>query len=72
MVPYEELLPIEQAIVDFKMENPYFCGFLFGIIVCVTIALVVFGWKKSRDDYAEKIKRERAEKRALIKANGGL
>lgn len=72
MVPYEKLLPIEQAIVDFKMENPYFCGFLFGIIVCGTIAFIVFEWKKSRDDYAGKIKRERAEKRAWIKANGGL
>lgn len=72
MVPYEQLLPIEQAIVDFRNAYPMLNGFIFGVMACAVVAIIIAMWKKSDDDYAEKVKRERAAKRAWIKANGGL
>lgn len=72
MVPYDQLLPIEQAIVDFKMENPYLCGFLLGILIAITICAIVSMWKDNVRREQERMKAERAARRAWIKAHGGL
>lgn len=75
MVPYDQLLPIEQAIVDWKIAHPELMTFidvLLLMLIGALMAISVMDYLNQRKIEQERICRERAEKRAWIKANGGL
>lgn len=72
MVPYDQLLPIEQAIVAWKIAHPILSDAIIIALGIIGIAGAIYFYKQDRKIEHERMKRERAEKRAWIKSQGGL
>lgn len=72
MVPYDQLLPFEQAIVAWKIAHPTLFIVSTVAVVALEIIALAVAYVHNRKIEQERISRERAEKRAWIKANGGL
>ena len=72
MVPYDQLLPIEQAIVDWKIAHPVADNLLTIAMLIIVVSFAVWNYRHERKIQQERMKRERAEKRAWIKSQGGL
>lgn len=66
------LMPIEKEIIAWQQANPVLHGFTIGFIAALTLAFAFWAYKYERKRENERIKAERAARRARIKANGGL
>ena len=72
MAHYNELNGIEQAILDWRNDNPVLAFIV--LIACIIIAIAAFviehrhNIKKQQHEISE----QRAQRRAWIKQNGGL
>ena len=69
------LMPIEQDIINWRMENPMLDTIITIIMLLLTIAGIVYMlslMRKNKLIEEERRRAERARKRAWIKANGGL
>ena len=68
------LMPIEQDIINWRMENPVL-NTIITIALPLTIATIVYMLSLMRKNQLieeERRREERARKRAWIKAHGGL
>lgn len=75
MVPYDQLMPIEQAIVDWKIAHPEIMTLIDAMMFVMfgaIIALALVEYFRNRKIEQELISAERAEKREWIKSHGGL
>lgn len=69
------LMPIEQDIINWRMENPTLDTIITIIMLLLTIAAIVYMLSLMRKNQLIEEERRRAErmrKRAWIKAHGGL
>ena len=69
------LMPIEQDIINWRMENPVLDTIFTIILAIITIAGIVYMLSLMRKNQLmeeERRREERRRKRAWIKANGGL
>ena len=64
--------PTEEAIINWRMANPELDALLTLAILIIFIASSIFLYKNERERENERMKAERAARRARIKANGGL
>lgn len=66
------LMPIEQEIIAWQQANPVLHGFTIGLVVgaFVVLTIALYCYERKREN--ERMKAERAARRARIKANGGL
>ncbi len=75
MVPYDQLLPIEQMIVEWKIAHPELMALIDAILLMIVgaiIAVALVEYFKQRKIEQERHRAERARKRAWIKSRGGL
>ena len=69
------LMPIEQDIINWRMENPVLDTIITIILAIITIAGIIYMLSLMRKNQLmeeERRREERRRKRAWIKANGGL
>lgn len=69
------LMPIEQDIINWRMENPVLDTIITIVMLLLTIAAIVYMLSLMRKNQLIEEERRRAErmrKRAWIKAHGGL
>lgn len=64
--------PTEEAIINWRMANPELDALLTLAIITIFIASSIFLYRHERKRENERMKAERAARRARIKANGGL
>lgn len=72
MVPYSELSPIEQAILNWRNDNPVITFLI--LLACAAIIAITYmvERKKNIEKQQREINRRRTQRRAWIKSNGGL
>lgn len=72
MAPYNELTPIEQAILNWRNDNPVIV--FIALFICIAIIVVSFVIERRHniEKQQQQINRQRAQRRAWIKQNGGL
>lgn len=69
------LMPIEQDIINWRMENPMLDTIITIILAIITITAIVYMlslMRKNRLMEEERKRAERARRRAWIKSQGGL
>lgn len=69
------LMPIEQDIINWRMENPMLDTIITIVMLLLTIAGIVYMLSLMRKNQLieeERRREERRRKRAWIKAHGGL
>ena len=69
------LMPIEQDIINWRMENPMLDTIITIILAIITITAIVYMLSLMRKNQLieeERRRMERARRRAWIRANGGL
>lgn len=69
------LMPIEQDIINWRMENPMLDTIITIIMLLLTIAAIVYMLSLMRKNQLieeERRRAERARKRAWIREHGGL
>lgn len=72
MVPYESLSPIEQAILNWRNDNPIVT--LLILLACAAIIAIAYMVERNKNikKQQQQINQRRAQRRAWIKSNGGL
>lgn len=69
------LMPIEQDIINWRMENPVLdtiVTVILALIVIAAMVYVVYDMRKNQLMEEERRREERRHKRAWIKSQGGL
>lgn len=69
------LMPIEQDIINWRMENPMFDTIITIILAIITITAIVYMLSLMRKNQLmeeERMHEERKRRRAWIKSQGGL
>lgn len=72
MVHYNELNVIEQAILNWRNDNPVLTFIVLFACVIIAIAAFVLEHRHNIKRQQQEISSQRAQRRAWIKQNGGL
>jgi predicted negative regulator of RcsB-dependent stress response len=72
MVPYNELNHIEQAILNWRNDNPAFIIVVLILSVLIVAACFIIEYNHNRKVEQMRISKHRKNMRRWIKMNGGL
>lgn len=72
MISHNQLNVIEQAILDWRNDNPMLTFIVLLACIIIAIAAFVIEHRHNIKKQQQEINRHRAQRRAWIKQNGGL